>query len=662
MNRLKNFHLNHQGKVTDKWELYLDVYNELFGNIVNNPVRLLEIGVQNGGSLEIWSKYFENAKIIIGCDINRNCQNLKYNKDLIKIIIGDVTADKTLNEIRSIIDKLDIIIDDGSHVSSDVIKTFINYFPILADNGLYVIEDMHCSYWQEYAGGLHKPTSSIGFFKSLCDVINHEHWGLEITKNDYLISVAEEYKCNISESELSKIHSIKFKNSMCIIEKKESIRNTLNRELVTGKIEHVQVGRLLFNNKNIGRVDQSSNPWSINPKKIIDDKNNLLKNQKEEIKAIKDESSRQLRLKDEEIEAIKDESSRQLRLKDEEVRKIIYILNEYNNSISWKITKPLRQIKSALKTAISYSSKIHNKTRNYISGCLLIIKNYKQLLIELLFPCKDFFNLKRNEQITDTINQIGSIGVIYLFRNTCDNDVDSAERFIASYKKNFPFLNHNLHIVLKGQSLKNQQVDFINDLKCQIHHLPDDGFDIGAYIRIAHYVKDEVVIFLNTHSYICSDKWLEKLVNPFRDENVGLVGCTGSYESLSPISEEFPPHPNPHIRTNAFAVRREVFVDITKGVNIVTKHDALLFESGSESMTNQIKCMKLNVLVVDKNGFSYTIKDLQKAGTFRSIFRKQQLVSDNQHDIYSQKNIIDRILVTINTWGSSLNNDSKAIK
>ncbi|MEI8210365.1 MAG: hypothetical protein WCG16_14235, partial [Methylococcales bacterium] len=59
---LSRIFANHKGKVSDKWSIYLYEYSRLFETYRNRPVRLLEIGVQNGGSLEIWGQYFVNAK------------------------------------------------------------------------------------------------------------------------------------------------------------------------------------------------------------------------------------------------------------------------------------------------------------------------------------------------------------------------------------------------------------------------------------------------------------------------------------------------------------------------------------------------------------------------------------------------------------------------
>ena len=66
---LKQLYGEHKGKVSDKWFSYLSEYERIFASYREMPLRLLEIGVQNGGSLEIWSKYFHKAEKLLGCDI-----------------------------------------------------------------------------------------------------------------------------------------------------------------------------------------------------------------------------------------------------------------------------------------------------------------------------------------------------------------------------------------------------------------------------------------------------------------------------------------------------------------------------------------------------------------------------------------------------------------
>ena len=257
---------SHQGKVSDKWELYLREYDRLFSAYREAPVRLLEIGIQNGGSLDIWADYFSPGSTLIGCDINPDCSALVYDNPAISFIVGDANDPAVVEQVLQRAPVFDLIIDDGSHTSGDIVKTFTLYFQHLADGGLFVAEDLHCSYWEQYQGGLYDPYSSLSFFKRLSDVISHQHWGIARERKAILEGIFGHYGCDIDESVLTTIHSVEFINSVCIVRKAPAQENVLGRRIVTGSDERVVPGILkLHNTEYVHGVafDQSANPWSL---------------------------------------------------------------------------------------------------------------------------------------------------------------------------------------------------------------------------------------------------------------------------------------------------------------------------------------------------------------------------------------------------------------
>lgn len=266
MNRsLVQLYAEHTGKVSDKWSLYLAEYDRLFDAYRDKPVRLLEIGVQNGGSLDIWSKYFSNASTLIGCDINPHCARLKYDDPRISVIVGDANAPDISEQLYQCSPQFDIIIDDGSHVSSDIIKSFALYFPRMVDGGVYIAEDLHCSYWHQFEGGLFDPYSSLSFFKRLADVINYEHWGIRREKIDIFRGIFTKYGCELDAEVLAKVHSVEFINSMCVVHKAPCAANGLGHRVIAGSIEQVVSGHMSLQDSpyQLDTIfDQSSNPWS----------------------------------------------------------------------------------------------------------------------------------------------------------------------------------------------------------------------------------------------------------------------------------------------------------------------------------------------------------------------------------------------------------------
>ena len=261
MKTLKEIYKNHSGKVSDKWNIYLDTYEEKLSSLKKSPIKLFEIGVLNGGSLEIFSKYFENAELILGCDIDKNCQKLKYTENNIKLIVGDVNSDEISNQIIKNGD-FDIIIDDGSHTSKDIVTSFCKYFKHLKYDGIYIVEDLHASYQKEHGGGLFYPISSMNFFKKLVDIINFEHWGVNKDKGFILRTFKQNYQINMDSINFDEIHSIEFINSLCFIKKKLPKKNVVGKRHVVGNDAIVVSDRKKYHDTEVEILDQSNNPWS----------------------------------------------------------------------------------------------------------------------------------------------------------------------------------------------------------------------------------------------------------------------------------------------------------------------------------------------------------------------------------------------------------------
>ncbi|MDX8481263.1 glycoside hydrolase family 99-like domain-containing protein [Mesorhizobium sp. VK24D] len=260
---LRRLYDMHNGKVSDKWSIYLDEYERIFSRYRNRPVRILEIGVQNGGSLEIWGRFFPQAELILGCDINRNCGLLHFDDARIGVVVGDANLEDTQRNIVEKSETFDVIIDDGSHRSADIIRTFARYFPHLADGGTFVVEDLHASYWRDFEGGLYDPLSSLSFFKRLLDLINHEHWGLDRSRTDALAAFADRYEIAFDEASLASIHSIEFLNSLCIVTKQPHQDNVLGSRHVVGREAQVEQSILSLDDATIAAANQVENPWSL---------------------------------------------------------------------------------------------------------------------------------------------------------------------------------------------------------------------------------------------------------------------------------------------------------------------------------------------------------------------------------------------------------------
>jgi hypothetical protein len=183
---INEIHRNKTGKLSNKWDSYLLYYDILFLPLRENKISLLEIGVQNGGSLDTWSQYFSHATQFVGCDINPKCADLKYDDTRVNIVIGNANITSTFQEIIGLCPEYDIVIDDGSHISTDVITSFINYFPLIKPGGIYVVEDTHTLYMDTFGGGILNDFGAYAFFKKLIDVISYQFWQNELSVNTHL--------------------------------------------------------------------------------------------------------------------------------------------------------------------------------------------------------------------------------------------------------------------------------------------------------------------------------------------------------------------------------------------------------------------------------------------------------------------------------------------
>lgn len=235
---LMKIHKDKKGKISDKWEKYLTVYEKTFSPVRNAKLSMLEIGVQNGGSLETWSRYFYNATRILGCDINPKCADLRYENKAVTILVGDATQVGTYESIKEISQQFDIIIDDGSHVSQDIVDAFLLYFPTLTPGGIYCVEDTHTLYWEDFGGGLDNADNAKEFFKDLTDVINQEHWRTNQTIEGLITSRLGLRSIDfITEGW---VESVEFHNSLIIIRKAEQAsHHKLGARLISGTISQV---------------------------------------------------------------------------------------------------------------------------------------------------------------------------------------------------------------------------------------------------------------------------------------------------------------------------------------------------------------------------------------------------------------------------------------
>lgn len=162
-------------RVMFKWLHYFDVYHRHLARLRGRDVTFIEIGVFNGGSLPMWREYFGPQARIVGVDINPGCA--RYAEPGIDIVIGDQGDRGFLRELRDRYPGAAALLDDGGHTMAQQIATFEELYPHLDPDGVYLCEDLHTSYDDQFGGGYRRPGTFIELAKSLVDRLNGAHVG-----------------------------------------------------------------------------------------------------------------------------------------------------------------------------------------------------------------------------------------------------------------------------------------------------------------------------------------------------------------------------------------------------------------------------------------------------------------------------------------------------
>ncbi len=148
------FDARSKGRGITKWRHYFDAYHRHFSKFVGRDVRVLEVGIYSGGSLEMWRSYFGPGCRIVGVDIQEGCK--VYENESTQVFIGDQADRAFWKRLKSEVPPVDIVIDDGGHAAEQQIVTLEEMLPHLKPGGVYVCEDTHGEFdrFLSYAQGL----------------------------------------------------------------------------------------------------------------------------------------------------------------------------------------------------------------------------------------------------------------------------------------------------------------------------------------------------------------------------------------------------------------------------------------------------------------------------------------------------------------------------
>lgn len=104
----------------------------------------------DGGSLLMWSEYLGPDADIIGVDIDPRTKAFDRLRPNIRVLTADQSDGDTLRTLSRDFGPVDILIDDGGHTARQQINTFNAMYASVKEDGVYICEDTHTSYWPDY--------------------------------------------------------------------------------------------------------------------------------------------------------------------------------------------------------------------------------------------------------------------------------------------------------------------------------------------------------------------------------------------------------------------------------------------------------------------------------------------------------------------------------
>lgn len=168
------FSANRAGRPIDKWVHYFPIYERHLEPFRGRPVRVLEIGVYRGGGLDMLSHYLGPGAHLVGIDIDEAAALAVGGRHPVEL--GDQADPDFLQRVAAEHGPFDVVIDDGGHGMHQQIVSVETLFPLLSDNGVYIVEDCHTSYWPEYRGDAGSGPTFMGWMKDRLDDLNAYHF------------------------------------------------------------------------------------------------------------------------------------------------------------------------------------------------------------------------------------------------------------------------------------------------------------------------------------------------------------------------------------------------------------------------------------------------------------------------------------------------------
>jgi hypothetical protein len=253
--------------------------------------------------------------------------------------------------------------------------------------------------------------------------------------------------------------------------------------------------------------------------------------------------------------------------------------------------------------------------------------------------------------------------------------------FLDSYARHETGLAHELVLIANGWTgvFSSGVRERVSASGSRVVEVREALYDLDAYRATAQRLTATYFVFVSSYTVIQADGWLKTLIDALTVPNVGAAATSGSYEShassyltapastpprplsvsrvarglvnLGRLRLQYDRFPNPHIRTSAFAIARDVLLDIPMPP-LRTKADVERLESGKRGLTRELGRRGLAAVVVGRDGVAYPAARFRESHTFRIGEQCNLLIGDNRTRDYASASPDRRRVLRTITWGS----------
>jgi cephalosporin hydroxylase len=157
------------------------------------PLRLLELGIYDGGSIVFWNEILHPQKYL-AVDILERTDSPYFRHYLESRGLGErirtfwETDQADKGQLRALVEteldgRIDMVIDDASHLYDPTRASFEALFPLCVPGGLYIIEDWAWDHWKEFSSPDHPWAGQTRLTQLVIELIEATGTSTELISN-----------------------------------------------------------------------------------------------------------------------------------------------------------------------------------------------------------------------------------------------------------------------------------------------------------------------------------------------------------------------------------------------------------------------------------------------------------------------------------------------